>query len=118
MSEGSVRWGGGEDRTSNRRLMREFTDTQGKRWLVYTVGTAAHGVDVSRRYLPDEYRQGWLAFESGERKLRLAPVPSGWDELTDAQLRELLAQARPTESTRPTGHRAFGAPDPDDQRPR
>lgn len=95
--------------------MREFTDLQGARWLVYTVGTAVHGVDVSRRYLPDEYRQGWLAFESGERKLRLAPVPAGWADMTDEQLRALLAQARPTETTRPSGYRPFGAPGPDDR---
>lgn len=98
--------------------MREFTDTQGRHWLVYTVGTEAHGVEASRRYLPDEYRHGWLAFESGERKLRLAPVPAGWADMTDATLRDLLAQARPTETTRPSGYRAFGAPDPDSRRSR
>ena len=96
--------------------MRDFTDTEGRRWLVYTVGTEAHGVEASRRYLPDEYRRGWLCFESGERKLRLAPVPEGWAELNDARLCELLAQARPTETTRPAGHRPFGAPDPDVRR--
>jgi hypothetical protein len=98
--------------------MREFTDEQGRRWIAYTVGTAAHGVNASRRYLPDEYRNGWLAFESGERKLRLAPVPAGWADMTDDQLRGLLGQARPTEPTRPTGRRAFGAPGPDDRRTR
>lgn len=96
--------------------MREFTDTEGRRWLVYTVGTEAHGVGASRRYLPDEYRRGWLAFECGERKLRLAPVPSGWTDMTDAALCALLAQARPTETTRPSGHRAFGAPESEDRR--
>jgi hypothetical protein len=96
--------------------MREFTDQQGRRWLVYTVGTEVHGVEASRRYLPDEYRRGWLAFESGERKLRLAPVPPGWSDMTDVMLRELLTQARPTETTRPSGYRPFGAPDPDGRR--
>ena len=98
--------------------MREFTDVQGTSWLVYTVGTDAHGVEASRRYLPDAFRQGWLAFESGERKLRLAPVPAGWAELSDRELQDLLAQATPTESTRPTGRRAYGSPDPDEHRSR
>jgi hypothetical protein len=99
--------------------MREFTDNEGARWLVYPVGTAAHGVEASRRYLPDEYRHGWLAFECGDRKLRLGPVPVGWADLSDAELSRLLARARPTEVTRPQGHRAIGAPpaDPED-RPR
>jgi hypothetical protein len=45
-------------------------------------GVAAPGGEASRRYLPDDYRQGWLAFESGARKLRLAPIPAGWGDTT------------------------------------
>ena len=112
------RCGGAGGQNVQSTTMREFTDMQGTRWLVYPVGTSAHGVEASRRYLPDDYRQGWLAFESGERKLRLAPIPAGWGDMTDAQLRALLGQARPTETTRPTGYRPFGAPPPDERRSR
>jgi hypothetical protein len=97
--------------------MREFTDEKGTRWMVYYVGTATHGVASSRLHLPDEFRNGWLCFDSGERKLRLGPVPTGWAELPEAGLRELLGRARPTEPARPSGtQRAFGAPPPDDRK--
>ena len=36
---------------------------------------------------------GWLAFESGRVRRRLAPIPEGWHELSDAELRELLRSA-------------------------
>lgn len=97
--------------------MREFTDERGTRWMVYFVGTATHGVASSRLHLPDEFRDGWLCFDSGARKLRLGPVPAGWAELPDAGLRELLARARPSERTSTSGgQRAFGAPPTDEPR--
>jgi hypothetical protein len=40
-----------------------------------------------------EYRDGWLAFQSGDEWRRLAPIPPGWDALSDAELRVLLRQA-------------------------
>ena len=89
--------------------MREFRDQDGGNWVVYAI---SNGVMESggRRYLPDEYQQGWLVFECGERNLRLAPVPKGWDEMSVDELRALLPLARPTTNTTPAGMRAFGAP--------
>ena len=43
-----------------------------------------------------EYRDGWLAFQSGNDWRRLAPIPSDWHTLSDGQLRQLLARATPT----------------------
>jgi hypothetical protein len=40
-----------------------------------------------------EYRNGWLAFQSGEEWRRLAPVPDSWETLPDAELRVLLIKA-------------------------
>lgn len=93
--------------------MREFTDRDGCNWVVYSIN---HGVMESggRRYLPDEYQQGWLVFECGERKLRLAPVPAGWDGMSDDELRALLPLARPSTNTTPAGMRAYGAAPRDD----
>ena len=95
--------------------MREFRDQDGGNWVVYAI---SNGVMESggRRYLPDEYQQGWLVFECGERKLRLAPVPTGWDEMSVDELRALLPLARPTTNTPPAGMRAFGAPPRDEEK--
>lgn len=40
-----------------------------------------------------EYRDGWLAFQSGDEWRRLAPIPPEWETLPDAELRALLSQA-------------------------
>ena len=37
-----------------------------------------------------EYRDGWLAFQSGDEWRRLAPIPAEWETLPDADLRALL----------------------------
>ena len=89
--------------------MREFTDQHGARWVVYEVDASATA-EASRRYLPGDYKTGWLVFETETRKLRLAPVPDGWHDITDTALRRLLLTATPTTPTTPRGQRAFGAP--------
>ncbi len=72
--------------------MREFRDTAGGEWGVFF---AARSV-ARDRHLPEEYRQGWLAFESAQgEKRRLAPVPQDWETFTDRELSVLCAQARP-----------------------
>jgi phage terminase small subunit len=40
-----------------------------------------------------QFRDGWLAFQSGTEWRRLAPIPEAWDTLTDRDLLGLLAQA-------------------------
>lgn len=44
--------------------------------------------------LPGALAEGWLCFESGTEKRRLAPIPHGWDTLPDAELEGLLARAQ------------------------
>lgn len=96
--------------------MREFVDERGTRWLAYAVGAGA-AAETSRHYLPGAYQAGWLVFDSGTRKLRLAPIPAGWADLADHALRELLLAAEPTTPTTPRGQRAYGAP-PEPNAPR
>lgn len=86
--------------------MREFLDQNGREWIVYAVNDSPTE-GATRRYLPDAYQRGWLVFESGERKMRLAPVPGGWADLRDEELCSLLAAARPTTPTLPEGHRPW-----------
>jgi hypothetical protein len=40
-----------------------------------------------------EYRDGWLAFQSGTEWRRLAPIPNEWDAMSDSQLLQLLDHA-------------------------
>ena len=88
--------------------MREFIDDVGARWIAYPVNSSARA-ELAGRYLPGPYQGGWLVFESGERKMRLAPIPAGWHDMTDGALRRLLGSAQPTPPTTPRGVRAFGA---------
>lgn len=87
--------------------MREFIDDVGARWIAYPVNSSARA-ELALRYLPGPYQGGWLVFESGERKLRLAPIPTGWHDMTDGALRRLLDAALPTPATTPRGMRALG----------
>jgi hypothetical protein len=40
------------------------------------------------------FEQGWLVFDNGTEKRRLAPVPMGWERMTAHQLQALCDKAR------------------------
>jgi hypothetical protein len=40
-----------------------------------------------------EFRNGWLAFQSGVEWRRFAPIPDAWDALSDRELLALLDRA-------------------------
>lgn len=40
------------------------------------------------------YGAGWLTFESLDEKRRLIPIPSGWEDISQAELRALCDKAR------------------------
>jgi hypothetical protein len=67
----------------------------GIEWTVWDTrpdsGTAA------RRHMSvaEGYGEGWLTFQSDAEKRRLAPVPAGWFDLSEAQLAGLLDTALP-----------------------
>jgi hypothetical protein len=72
--------------------VREFRDADGVEWVVYFTARS-----VARdQHLPEEYREGWLAFESaaGEKR-RLAPVPKDWESLSWDELTALCTSATP-----------------------
>lgn len=92
---------------------RAFRDDRGLMWEVWEVNPTAverrkrsGSVDPStvserrerhevRRIVSDALQKGWLAFQSTHERRRLAPTPVGWTEMSDAELLELLASARP-----------------------
>jgi hypothetical protein len=40
-------------------------------------------------------RDGWLAFDAGQEMRRLAPIPDGWELMSDRQLLALCDTAEP-----------------------
>src|SRR5687767_12314679 len=57
-------------------------------------------VEGSRIRIPQGLSRGWLAFESEHDKRRFAPIPVGWEELTDQELESLCARAAPAPAKR------------------
>lgn len=70
--------------------VREFLDADEVLWRVWatfpTVG----------QILSKPFEKGWLTFESGRARKRLAPIPEKWEEFSDAKMRRLLKTATPT----------------------
>jgi hypothetical protein len=58
------------------------------------------GQDGSRIRIAAGLSRGWLAFEAGRDKRRLAPVPPGWERLSEAELEALCATAHQAPPTR------------------
>jgi hypothetical protein len=74
--------------------MRTITDSTGVQWTVFEV--KKHGGEKERwSYLPDEFGNGWLCFDSDASKRRLTPIPEQWRDFGDAELLRLLADAKP-----------------------
>lgn len=71
---------------------RIFEDVRGKRWHAFAVQASESMSD--RGGLPEEFRQGWLAFESRDELRRVAPIPENWAELPTDELRLLCHNAR------------------------
>jgi len=67
--------------------MREFEDQNGTRWTVWDT------VPANTTGLTDEYRRGWLTFDNGTDRCRLAPIPADWTELPAERLTLLLRVA-------------------------
>jgi hypothetical protein len=55
-----------------------------------------------RILVPGELQAGWLAFQCGEDRRRLAPVPNGWAEMSDDALLRVMLSAPPVRKTKQT----------------
>jgi hypothetical protein len=73
--------------------MRHILDSTGIEWTVFEVRRQGGSSD-RWSYLPEEFGDGWLCFESTVSKRRLTPVPVRWREFSDNQLAALLSQAQ------------------------
>jgi hypothetical protein len=71
-----------------------FVDDSSRRWEVR---------EIREQLLPDravllsrpEFAAGWLLFSCEGERRRLAPLPSGWREAPEDQLRQWCAAAAP-----------------------
>lgn len=86
---------------------REFTDKSARRWTVWAVHptTVAKGRHVA---VQAEFARGWLTCETPGEKRRIAPIPAGWESMSDAELETLCVQGmlvRPTRRTFENGAR-------------
>ena len=78
---------------------RSFRDEGGREWDVWEVVPTAverrvaaavtrpapverRKVKETRVVVPDRLQKGWLAFQSGRERRRLAPIPSDWADMT------------------------------------
>ena len=57
-------------------------------------GTDRRLTSQRRITLSEGYGRGWLTFESLEEKRRLIPIPSGWEDCSQGELRALCEKAR------------------------
>ena len=91
---------------------REFKDSSGRTWNVWSViperaerrsSVSASAEPERRRHQDTEFRvplgaqwtRGWLAFETKGAKRRLAPIPPDWESATDEQLERMCERATP-----------------------
>lgn len=90
---------------------REFRDSTGREWAVWSVqpahaerrnaGATAPDTVVERRNkaefripLSRGFAHGWLCFETKGEKRRLSPFPRDWANMSDSELEELAKTAR------------------------
>ena len=67
---------------------KEFLDAADVRWRVWATYPSV-GKVLSRGF-----ENGWLTFESLSEKRRLIPIPTHWEDLTQAELRSLCERAK------------------------
>lgn len=70
---------------------RVFTDDRQVTWTTFAVHPSRPRGDLAR--LPGPFQSGWLSFDSGSETRRLTPIPDGWAELPEDELRRLCAAA-------------------------
>lgn len=73
---------------------REFVDADGREWRVWSTTPSAP------RALSSGFEHGWLTFETEDELRRCAPIPTGWDDLSDDGLERLCEAAQPARAHR------------------
>src|SRR4051812_3882453 len=95
---------------------RIFTDVRGVAWDVWDVvprsatGDSPHAGPTT---IIGPLARGWLAFQAGDARRRLAPIPASWEEASEEQLRRWCAEALAVVPRQP---RAASASRPEEDR--
>ncbi|HET9424964.1 MAG TPA: hypothetical protein VFO55_06285 [Gemmatimonadaceae bacterium] len=79
--------------------LREFTDAHGNRWTVWTT------IPEWRGGVPSELQDGWLTFECGQMRKRLAPIPRDWEEASIPRMWLYCSAAQTLPPSRQSGPR-------------
>lgn len=74
---------------------REFTDSKGVDWLVWSTTPSSGSV------LASDMQKGWLTFESDSERRRLVPIPRDWEEAAPERMELYLRAAVPVARTTP-----------------
>lgn len=72
--------------------MRDFTDSHGVHWIVWSTKPFSGGVLES-------LRAGWLTFVSPRARKRLIGIPEGWEDFTPERLETLCRKAEEVRQT-------------------
>lgn len=67
---------------------REFADAEGTGWRVWAT------LPTVGKIYSSGFEQGWLTFEAGGQRCRLAPIPARWESADEAKLRLMLKAAK------------------------
>ena len=78
------------EKGSETTTSREVTDAHGVRWAIFAVHPSSPS---GRAPLRAPFQDGWLAFDAGTETRRLAPIPAGWQEMSDQALLALCEKA-------------------------
>ncbi|HEV3052770.1 MAG TPA: hypothetical protein VGX50_20820, partial [Longimicrobium sp.] len=75
--------------------LRSFVDAHGVQWQVWEVRPtiSVDGVAAPGAHLKEEMAGGWLAFQAGTVRRRAAPIPLGWERMSDVELAALCSRA-------------------------
>lgn len=92
--------------------MRQFIDSSGTPWDLYEVSTETLAVGRPD-FLPEAFRRGWLVFECGAERRRLAPYPDEWTTFSTSALCNLLAMAERVQKRSPSTRSRTPNPSPE-----
>ena len=74
--------------------LREFRDSRGVTWKVWNVTPDSLDKRTTAEDYMKEWQDGWLCFESHDRRRRLAAYPPAWEDLPEAELEQLLQRSQ------------------------
>jgi hypothetical protein len=98
-----------ETRYSPESSAREFTDSNGLRWVVREIIPEMRVTDRRTLLTRPGYENGWLSFRCEALSCRIAPYPKSWRTISEYELERWCMKARDAARVRRAGN---AAPEP------